>query len=95
MMAPVTGLRVNVRIVMSAKDAMVNTPLPTVPFEPTRGLSAPGASLHPWENAVGVNKVALQVAAPCYVNTVSSSLTVPCSTFAFIGVDSQQKIGLR
>ena len=71
------------------------TPLPTVPFEPTRGLSAPGASLHPWENAVGVNKVALQVAAPCYVNTVSSSLTVPCSTFAFTAVDSQQKIGLR
>ena len=36
MMAPVTGLWVNVGIVMSAKDAMVNTPLPTVPFEPTR-----------------------------------------------------------
>ena len=80
---------------MSAKDAMVNTPLPTVPFEPTRGLSAPGPSLRPGENAVGVNKVALQVAAPSYVNTVSSSLTVPCSTFAFTGVDSQQKPGLN
>ena len=95
MMAPVTGLWVNVGIVMSAKDAMVNTPLPTVPFAPTTGLSAPGLSLHPGENTVGVNKVVLQVAAPSYVNTVSSSLTVPCSTFAFTGVDSQQKIGLR
>ena len=95
MMAPVTGLWVNVGIVMSAKDAMVNTPLSTVPFEPTRGLGAPGPSLHPGENAVGVNKVALQVAAPSYVNTVSSSLTVPCSTFAFTGVDSQQKPGLN
>ena len=47
MMAPVTGLWVNVGIVMSAKDAMVNTPLPTAPFEPTRGLRAPGPSLHP------------------------------------------------
>ena len=28
------------------------------------------------------------------VNSVSSSLTVPCSTLAFTGVDSQQKIGL-
>jgi len=47
------------------------------------------------ENAVGVNnKVALQITAPCYVNSVSSSLTVPCSTFALTGVDSQQKIGL-
>ena len=91
----VTGLWVNVSIVMSAKDAMVNTPLPTVPFEPTRGLSAPGPSLRPGENAVGVNKVALQVAAPSYVNTVSSSSTVPCSTFAFTGVDSQQKPGLN
>ena len=95
MMAPVTGLWVNVGIVMSAKDAMVNTPLSTVPFEPPRGLGAPGPSLHPGENAVGVNKVALQVAAPSYVNTVSSSLTVPCSTFAFTGVDSQQKTGLN
>ena len=95
MMAPVTGLWVNVGIVMSAKDAMVNTPLPTVPFEPTRGLSAPGPSLHPGENTVGVNKVVLQVAAPSYVNTVSSSLTVPFSTFAFTGVDSQQKKGLH
>ena len=91
MMAPVTGLWVNVGIVMSAKDAMVNTPLPTIPFEPTRGLSAPGPSLHPGENAVGVNKVVLQVAAPSYVNTISSSLTVPCSTFAFTGVDSQHE----
>ena len=80
---------------MSAKDVMVNTPLPTVPFEPTRGLRAPGLSLHLGENAVGVNKVVLQVAAPSFVNTVSSSLTVPCSTFAFTGVDFQQKIGLR
>ena len=93
-MAPFTGLWFNVAIVMSAKDVMVNTPLPTAPFEPIRGLSALGPSLHPGENAFGVNKVALQVAAPSYVNTVSSSLTVPCSTFAFTGVDSQQKIGL-
>ena len=63
MMVPVAGLWVNVGIVMSANDAMVNTPLPTGPFEPTRGLSAPGPSLHSGENAVGVNyKVALQVA---------------------------------
>ena len=94
-MVPVTGLWVNVGIVMSSKDAMVNTSLPIVPFEPTRGLSAPGPSLHPGENGVGVNKVVLQVAAPSYVNSVSSSLTVPCSAFAFTGVDSQQKIGRR
>ena len=79
-MVPVAGLWVNVGIVMSANDAMV---------------SAPGPSLHPGENAVGVNcKVALQVAAPSCVNSVSSSLIVPCSAFAFIDVDSQQKIGL-
>ena len=94
-MLPVAGLWVNVGIVMSANDAMINTPLPTAPFEPTRCLSAPGPSLHPGENAVGVNyKVALQVAAPSCVNSVSSSFIVPCSAFAFIGVDSQQKIGL-
>ena len=47
------------------------------------------------ENTVGVNnKVALQITAPSCVNSVSSSLTVPCSTFALTGVDSQQKIGL-
>ena len=40
------------------------------------------------------NKFALQVAAPSCVNSVNSSLTVPRSTFAFIGVDSQQKVGL-
>ena len=92
---PVAGLWVNVGIVMSANDAMVNTPLPTAPFEPTRGLSATVPSLHPGENAVGVNyKFAMQVAAPSCVNSVSRSLTVPCSTFAFTGVDSQQKIGL-
>ena len=92
---PVAGLWVDVAIVMSANDAMVNTPLPTAPFEPTRGLSAPGPSLHPGENAVGVNyKVAVQVTAPSCVNSVSSSLIVPCSTFTFTGVDSQQKIGL-
>ena len=94
-MVPVAGLWVDVAIVMSANDAMVNTPLPTAPFEPTRGLSAPGPSLHPGENAVGVNyKVAVQVTAPSCVNSVSSSLIVPCSTFTFTGVDSQQKIGL-
>ena len=65
MMVPVTGLWVNLGIVMSANDAMINTPLPTAPFEPTRRLSSPGPSLHPGKNAVGVNyKVALQVAAP-------------------------------
>ena len=89
-MVPFSGLWVNVGIVMSANDAMVNTPLPTAPFEPTRGLSPPGPSLHPGVN----NMVALQVAAPSCVNSVNSSLTVPCSTFAFIDVDSQQKIGL-
>ena len=78
MTVPVAGLWVNVGIVMSANDAMVNTPLPAAPFEPTVGLSA-------CENAVGVNNnVALQVAAPSCVNSARSSLTVPCSTFAFI-----------
>ena len=38
--------------------------------------------------------VALQVAAPSCVNSVSSFLTVPCSTFAFTDVDSQQTIVL-
>ena len=70
-------------------------PLTNCPFRAYKGSHAPGPSLHPGENTVGVNKVVLQVAAPSYVNTVSSSLTVPCSTFAFTGVDSQQKIGLR
>ena len=92
---PVAGLCVNVGTVMFANDAMVNTPLPTAPFDPTGGLSVPDPLLHPGENAIGVNnKVALQVAAPSCVNSVNSSLTVPRSTFAFIGVDSQQKIGL-
>ena len=94
-MVPVAGLWINVGTVMFANDAMVNTPLPTAPFEPTRGLGVPDHSLHPGENAVSINnKVALQVAAPSCVNSVNSSLTVPRSTFAFIGVDSQQKIGL-
>ena len=94
-MVPVAGVWVNVGTVTFANDAMVNIPLPTAPFEPTRGLSVPDPSLHPGENAVGVNdKVALQVAAPSCVNSVNSSLTVPRSTLAFIGVDSQQKIGL-
>ena len=48
MTVPVAGLWVNVGIVMSANDVMVNTPLPAAPFEPTGGLSA-------CENAVGVN----------------------------------------
>ena len=34
------------------------------------------------------------MAALSCVNSVNSSLTVPCSTFAFIGVASQQKVGL-
>ena len=42
MMVLAAGLWVNVGIVMSAKDTMVNTPLPTAPFKPTRGLSVPG-----------------------------------------------------
>ena len=95
MMVPVAGLWVNVSTIMFANDATVNTPLPTVPFEPTRGLSVRDPSLHSGENAVGVNnKVALQVAAPSCVNSVNCSLIVPRSTFTFIGVDSQQKIGL-
>ena len=94
-MVPVTGLWVNVGTVMFANDAMVNTPCPTAPFEPTRGLSVPVPSLHPGKNVVVIsNKVALQVAASSCVNSVNSSLTVPHSTFAFIGVDSQQKVGL-
>ena len=77
MMVPVAGLWVNVGTVMFANDAMVNTPWPTAPFKPTRGLSVPVPSLHPEENAVGFsNKVALQVAAPSCVNSVNSSLTV-------------------
>ena len=39
-------------------------------------------------------KVALQVAAPSCVNSDRSSFTVPCFTYVFIGVASQQKIGL-
>ena len=34
------------------------------------------------------------MAAPSCVNSVNSSLTVPHSSFGFIGVDSQQKVGL-
>ena len=50
----------------------------TAPFEHTRDLCAPAPSLHPGENAVGINnKVALQVAAPSCVNSISNSLTVP------------------
>ena len=65
MMVPAAGLWVYVGIVMSVNYVMVNTHLPTAPFEPTRGLSAPGPSLHLGENAVGINnEVALQVAAP-------------------------------
>ena len=80
---------------MYVNDVMVNTPLPTAPFEPTRGLSAPSLSLHLRENTVGSNnKVASQVAACSCANSVSSSLTVPCSTIVFPGVDSQQKIGM-
>ena len=79
---------------MYTNDVMVNTPLPTAPFERTRGLSVPGLSLHLGENTVGSNKVASQVAARSCANNVSSSLTVPCSTIAFPGVDSQQKIGM-
>ena len=91
----VAGLWADVGTVISANDAMVNTPCPTASFEPTRGLSVPVPSLHLGENAIGVNnKVALQVATPSGVNSVNSSLTVPRSIFAFIGVDSQQKVGL-
>ena len=62
---PAARLWVNIGIVMSVNDVMVNTHLPTAPFKPTRGLSAPGPSLHLGENAVGINnKVAFQVAAP-------------------------------
>ena len=60
MMVPVPGLWVNVGIVMSANDAMVNTPLPTAPFEPIRGLSATGPSLH-W----GKTPSALTTRLPC------------------------------
>ena len=75
MMVPVAGLWVNVGTVMFANDAMVNTPWPTAPFEPNRGLSIPIPSLHLGENAVGVNnKVALQVATPSCVNSVDCSL---------------------
>ena len=73
-------------------------PLTNCPFRAYKGFqrsSVPDPSLHPGENAVGVNnKVAFQVAASSCVNSVNSSLIVPRSTFAFIGVDSQQKIGL-
>ena len=95
MMVPVAGLWVNVGTIMFANDAMVNTPWPTAPCEPNRGLGIPIPSLHLGENAVGVsNKVALQVATPSFVNSVNSLLTVPRSTFPFIGVDSQQRVGL-
>ena len=92
MMVLAAGLWVNVGIVMSAKDAMVNTTLTNCTFQAYKG-SQRSRSLG--ENAVGVNnKVALQITAPSWVNSVSSSLTVPCSTFALTGVDSQKKIGL-
>ena len=68
-------------------------PLPNCPFRAYKGSQRP--SLHPGKNVVVIsNKVALQVAASSCVNSVNSSLTVPHSTFAFIGVDSQQKVGL-
>ena len=63
MMVPAAALWVDVSIVMSVNDVMVNTHLPTAPVEPTRGLSAPGPSLHLGGNAFGINnKVSLQVA---------------------------------
>ena len=67
MMVPSAGLWVDVSIVMSVNDVMVNTHLPTAPFEPTRGLSAKAPSLRLGGNAVGINnKVSLQVAAPLW-----------------------------
>ena len=41
MMVPVAGLWVDVGIVMSANDAMVNTPLPTAPSSLQRALALP------------------------------------------------------
>ena len=73
------------------------TPSPDqLPLSSLQGVSAfPFPHSIGGKNAVGVsNKVALQEAAPSCVNSVNSSLTVPRSSFAFIGVDSQQKIGL-
>ena len=70
-------------------------PLTNCPFRAYKGSQRSWSLTLNAETLLLLTKVALQVAAPSYVNTVSSSLTVPCSTFAFTGVDSQQKIGLR
>ena len=60
--------------------------LANCPFRAYKG-SQRSRSLTPSGGKINY-KVALQVAAPSCVNSVSSSLTVTCSTFAFSGVDS-------
>ena len=73
MMAPDAGVWVSISIVMYVNNAMVNTHWPTSPFEPTKGLSAPGLSLHLGENTIGItNKVASTITATPCVNGVDS-----------------------
>lgn len=73
MMAPDAGVWVSISIVMYVNNAMVNTHWPTAPFEPTKGLSAPGLSLHLGGNTIGItNKVASKITATPCVNGVDS-----------------------
>ena len=83
MMVLAAGLWVNVGVVISAKDAMVNTPLPTAPFKPTRGLSVPG----PWGKTqsastmlTGVDsqqKIGLPRSSCSFNDSYSSALALP------------------
>ena len=73
MMAPDAGVWVSISIVMYVNNAMVNTHWPTSPFEPTKGLSAPGLSLHLGQNTICItNKVASKITATPCVNGVDS-----------------------
>ena len=73
MMAPDTGVWVSISIVMYVNNVMVNTHWPTAPFEPTKGLSAPGLSLHLGENTIGItSKVTSKITATPCVNGVDS-----------------------
>ena len=73
MMAPDTGVWVSISIVMYVNNVMVNTHWPSAPFEPTKGLSAPGLSLHLGENTIGItSKVASKITATPCVNGVDS-----------------------
>lgn len=73
MMAPDAGVWVSISIVMYVNNTMVNTHWSTAPFEPTKGLRAPGLSLHLGQNTFGItNKVASKITATPCVNGVDS-----------------------